>query len=82
MTFCAARALKIKERGRIAEGYYADICIFDADKIQDTGTFVEPIQYPEGISYVIVNGGISVEKGKFTGDRNGYVLRRPDERRE
>ena len=74
MTLKAASALKIKERGSIKEGNFADLTLFDADTIIDQGTFEEPEQYPLGIRYVIVNGMIAVKEGKYTGKRNGRVL--------
>jgi N-acyl-D-amino-acid deacylase len=54
----------------------ADITIFDAEKIEDTATFENPIQYPRGIDYVIVNGKVTVEKGRHTGMRAGKILKR------
>jgi len=72
----SAAALNIKERGIIKVGYYADITIFNPDTIIDKGTFENPKQFPEGIEYVIVNGEIAVENGKYTKNRNGMVIRR------
>jgi N-acyl-D-amino-acid deacylase len=54
---------------------HADITIFDPDKVIDKGTYQDPIQFPEGIEYVIVNGFITVENGVHTGRRAGKVLR-------
>ena len=42
----------------------------------DKATFSEPVQYPEGIEYVVVNGNITVEKGEHTGCKSGRVLRK------
>ncbi len=75
MTNRAAQTFSIKNRGLIKEGYYADIVLFDADKVIDKATFWEPVQYSAGIEYVLVNGKISVEKGRHTEIRNGRVLR-------
>ncbi len=75
MTYKAAQAMNIRKRGKLAPGYFADICIFNAGTIKDMGTFTEPARYPKGIEYVIVNGTVSVEKGKFTKARAGRVLR-------
>ena len=50
--------------------------MFDIETIQDKGTFVEPIQYPEGIRYVLVNGRVAVREGVYTGVRAGKTIRR------
>ena len=63
-------------RGELKAGNYADICIFNPETVIDKGTFTDPIQYPEGIEYVIVNGKVTVEKGKHTENRSGVVLRK------
>lgn len=63
MTTKPANTFRIEERGALKEGYYADIVIFDKDKIIDKGTFIEPIQSPEGIDYVILNGEIVLKDG-------------------
>lgn len=74
MTYKPAQTFNIEKRGLIKEGYYADITIFNLDTIVDKGTFTEPVQYPEGIEYVLINGEISIKKSQFTGKRNGKVL--------
>lgn len=58
------------------EGAYADITVFNPDTVIDKGTFTDPTQYPEGIEYVMVNGVFEVAGGKYTGRRNGTVLRK------
>lgn len=78
MTGKAAEAMHLNNRGRIQAGFYADLCIFDAEAVRDKGTFTEPVQYPEGICYVLVNGEIAVSGEEFTGVRNGKVIRRKD----
>lgn len=75
LTFKAAEAMNLKDRGLLKEGYYADITIFNPDTITDKGTFIDPIQSPEGIEYVIVNGKVAVEHGKHTDVLNGKVIR-------
>lgn len=75
MTSMPADKLGFNDRGRIAEGKYADIVIFDYDKIQDKATFTEPHQYPDGIPYVIVNGEIVISNYDHTGAMPGKVLR-------
>jgi N-acyl-D-amino-acid deacylase len=75
ITALPAMTFSLHGRGRISEGYYADIVIFDREKIKDRATFEEPFMKPEGIHYVIINGKITVEKGLLTGARNGRILR-------
>lgn len=78
MTSFPAQKLRLKNRGLIREGMWADITIFNPDKIMDKATFTDPHQYPEGIEYAIVNGKIVIEKGEHTKETPGKVLRRPD----
>lgn len=76
MTNKAATAMSLEERGLLKEGYFADIVVFDADKIIDKGDYVDPIQFPEGIDYVIVNGNVTIDHGKHLGKRSGKMLRK------
>ena len=76
MTDKAAQTFHLKDRGRILEGYFADITIFDPTKVIDQGSFQAPEQYPEGIVYVIVNGQVEIAQGEVTGNRAGLVIRR------
>lgn len=76
MTSKAAEAMKIPGRGVLREGYFADLCIFDPETIEDKGTFVDPIRYPAGIRYVIVNGCVSVSDGQYTNARCGHTIRK------
>jgi N-acyl-D-amino-acid deacylase len=64
-------------RGRIKEGYFADLVIFDPKTIIDTAVYGDPFQKPKGIEYVIVNGKIAVSHGELISDnRNGMILKR------
>jgi N-acyl-D-amino-acid deacylase len=76
MTGMPAATLRLADRGRILTAARADLTIFDADSVADRATFEEPHQYPAGIPYVIVNGILAVDGGRFTGARAGRVLRR------
>ena len=76
MTLLPARAMGLKDRGFIAEGYKADLTLFDPEKIIDKATFEKPHQYSEGIEYVIVNGKVTVEKGIFNPIKAGEVLKK------
>ncbi len=71
-----ARRFGLKDRGRIAEGFAADIVVFDAERIIDTATYDDPAQYPVGIPYVLVNGTIAVDAEQCTGSMTGQALRR------
>jgi dihydroorotase/N-acyl-D-amino-acid deacylase len=75
MTSMPARRLGLTDRGRVAEGLQADLVLFDPATVRDLATFEKPHQYPEGIPFVIVNGVVTVDAGKFTAARAGRVLR-------
>jgi N-acyl-D-aspartate/D-glutamate deacylase len=75
ITSLPAERLRLKDRGILKEGMFADITIFDENRIQDKATYQKPNQYPEGIEYVIVNGRIIVENEKFTNCKSGMIIR-------
>jgi N-acyl-D-amino-acid deacylase len=77
MTGMPARRLGLKDRGAIAEGMCADVVVFDPSTISDEATFKNPHQYPKGIPFVLVNGVIAVDEGRFVDVRPGQVLRGP-----
>ncbi len=76
MTGMPAKAFNMKGRGKIAEGYFADLAVFDVSSIRDRATYKDPHQYAEGIRHLFVNGTLSVKDGKATGDRGGLPLKR------
>lgn len=76
MTSAPAQKIGLPNRGILKAGMKADIVLFDLETIEDTATFVHPIQYPKGIKAVIVNGEIVVKNGAFTGNTPGDVLKR------
>ncbi len=78
MTSLPAQTFRLKERGMIQEGFYADITIFDKHNFEDKATFSAPHQYSQGLHYVIVNGELVVEKGEHTGKLPGMILYRLD----
>jgi N-acyl-D-amino-acid deacylase len=69
--------LKIQKRGRLVVGNYADIVIFDPNKIQDKATFENPHQLSEGILHVFVNGKQVVKEGKHIGVKSGKFVKGP-----
>lgn len=76
MTGKAAEVFRLRERGLLREGYFADIVLFNPETVNDCSTLEEPQQYPQGIEYVFVNGELTVEKGTHTSKRPGRVLTR------
>ena len=76
MTSLPAHAFRLKDRGLIQPGAFADIVIFDLAKVADPATFDDPHHYAEGFTDVIVNGGLTIHDGKLTGHRSGGPLRR------
>jgi N-acyl-D-amino-acid deacylase len=77
MTSLPAGNLKIKKRGSLQPGFYADIVIFDPNKIQDHATFENPHQYATGVMHVFVNGEQVLTNGNHTGAKPGRVIRGP-----
>ena len=71
-----AERLSLGDRGRVAEGFVADLAIFDPNTVIDRGTFEAPHALAEGVRHVLVNGAAVVEDGQHTGARAGRVLRR------
>jgi N-acyl-D-amino-acid deacylase len=77
MTGATARALKLKDRGFLRQGFCADVVIFDPADFADRATYAEPHQFPSGArTTVIVNGKLVVENATHTGALPGKVLRR------
>lgn len=77
LTTLPANNLKIKKRGTLKEGYFADLAIFDPNEIQDHATFEEPMQYATGMVHVFVNGTQVLKEGEHTGAFPGQVVRGP-----
>lgn len=74
MSSLPASFLQIKDRGLLKKGYKADIVIFDPENVKDRSTHSDARQYSTGTEYVIVNGKICVENGKYNGTLNGKLL--------
>lgn len=77
MTSLPAYNTGIRERGALAEGFYADVVVFDPDTITDHATFEKPHQYATGVEQVFVNGVQVLKDGEHTGAKPGQVVRGP-----
>jgi N-acyl-D-amino-acid deacylase len=77
LTSLPAGNLKIKKRGALMPGYFADIVVFDPSKIQDHATFENSHQYSTGMEQVFVNGVLVISDGEHTGARPGRIVRGP-----
>lgn len=75
LTSLPAENLRIRERGLLKPGYYADVVVFDPATIQDHATFERPHQYATGVSHVWVNGRQVLRDGEHTGATPGRVVR-------
>jgi N-acyl-D-aspartate/D-glutamate deacylase len=76
MTGLSAKRLGLTDRGIIKAGAKADITIFNPETIIDKSEFTDPHQYPEGIEYVILNGEIVINQGKYLAVPAGKVIRK------
>jgi len=76
MTSLPAEKFKLKGRGKITPGNFADIAVIDLKIIQDKATYLDPHQYAEGIRYLLVNGVVAIEDGRATEARGGKGLTR------
>lgn len=77
MTSMPADQYNQPERGRIVEGAFADLVVFDPDEVRDEATFTDPHRYPSGIPHVLVNGRFVIRSGALTGERPGMWIRGP-----
>ena len=75
MTSLPAETFNMKQRGKIAKGYYADLAVIDLQKFRDKATFTDPHLYAEGVVHLFVNGVQALENGKPTGKRGGRGMR-------
>ena len=69
-----AQTLRIDRRGELKVGFFADVVVFDPEKIQDHATFVEPHQYATGMIHVFVNGEQVLKNGDHTGATPGRAV--------
>jgi N-acyl-D-amino-acid deacylase len=77
LTELPATNLRLRERGRLAPGYFADVVVFDPERITDKATFEKPHQLAEGVVHVFVNGGQVLRNGEHTGAKPGRFVRGP-----
>ena len=75
MTSLPATTFRLRERGFLREGHWADVVVFDPDKVRDNATFKEPHHYAAGFDHVFVNGVEVIASDRHTGARPGKVLR-------
>jgi N-acyl-D-amino-acid deacylase len=76
MTQKPAEVFGFERRGVLKAGNYADVVVFNAATILDKGTFVDPVQYPEGIEHVLINGKVVLCAGVSVREAAGRVLRK------
>lgn len=77
LTSQPAENVGIRNRGRIREGFYADLVVFDPDSVRDHATFEDPHRYASGVIHVFVNGEHVLNGGEHTGATPGRVVRGP-----
>jgi N-acyl-D-amino-acid deacylase len=75
LTSLPAHNLGLRDRGMLKVGNYADVVVFDPATIQDHATFEKPQQFATGVSEVVVNGQLALERGEATAARPGQVVR-------
>jgi len=71
-----AETFNLKDRGKLGPGYFADVIVFDEKTIADRSTYDKPEVFAEGVKYVIVNGKVAIDGGKYTGATAGRALRK------
>jgi len=77
LTSLPAANLKLRNRGRLAPEYFADVVVFDPVTVRDNATFDRPHQYATGVAHVFVNGEQVIRDGEHTGALPGRVVRGP-----
>jgi N-acyl-D-amino-acid deacylase len=75
-----AQKLRLADRGVLKQGMWADVVVFDPDRVTDKSTFAQPNQLAEGMDYVLVNGVPVIADGKATNALPGKILRGPGAR--
>jgi N-acyl-D-amino-acid deacylase len=75
MTSLPANSFRLKQRGELREGNWADIVVFDPEKVNAPATYNDPHHYAVGFAHVLVNGMLVIKGGVHTGIKPGHVLR-------
>ena len=75
MTGLPAKTFRMDRRGMLAQGYYADITVFDPETVLDKADYTNPFQRPEGIHHVFINGSQVLHDGEPTGSLPGRIIR-------
>jgi dihydroorotase/N-acyl-D-amino-acid deacylase len=70
-----AQRMRLADRGVLKQGMWADVVVFDPERVRDLATFDDPNRLSEGMDFVLVNGAAVIEDGKMTGALPGKVLR-------
>lgn len=81
MTLLPASTFGFASRGRVGEGYFADLTVFDPDTVEDRATFADPHRLAIGVSDVVINGAPAVRDGVSTGQLAGRAVYGPGRRR-
>jgi N-acyl-D-amino-acid deacylase len=76
MTGLSARNFRLHERGQIREGWFADVVVFDPQRVRDVATYENPLAQSEGVELVFVNGELGIDAGAATQRQAGRLLRR------
>lgn len=76
LTWDTAQALKLPEQGLLKEGWDANVCVIDYERLHATADYVHPYRRNQGIHYVLVNGGVAVRNGEVLDTRFGKVIKR------
>jgi dihydroorotase/N-acyl-D-amino-acid deacylase len=74
--------MRFTDRGVLKQGMWADVVIFDPEKVHDLATFSNPNQLSQGMEYVLINGVPVIERGQMTNALPGKVLRGPGYHRD
>ncbi len=75
MTFKNAEKLKIRDRGLVKEGMYADLVVFDSETLKDNSNPLDPFKRCDGLDYVFINGVQAIKNGALTGSVSGKVIK-------
>lgn len=75
-SFQVAETFHLKDRGKLATGYFADVIVFDPKTITDRSTYEQPELQAEGLRFILVNGKLEMDGGKYNGTLAGRTLRK------